>query len=98
MQCELSCLLLLLLLRYMATPWLSSPHVQTMFLNFHGRPPDTRYLFLSGVARYHRMKNKKTEVFQTEKKNIKRKLDENEYHTSTEAERTTAKLYFVWIY
>ncbi|KAK9073176.1 hypothetical protein SSX86_007500 [Deinandra increscens subsp. villosa] len=29
--------------RYMATPWLSSPHVQTAFLNFHGRPPAVDY-------------------------------------------------------
>ncbi|XP_071737796.1 embryogenesis-associated protein EMB8-like [Rutidosis leptorrhynchoides] len=29
--------------RYMATPWLSSPHVQTTFLNFHGRPPPVDY-------------------------------------------------------
>ncbi|KAD6119377.1 hypothetical protein E3N88_10648 [Mikania micrantha] len=29
--------------RYMATPWLSSPHVQTTFLNFHGRPPAVEY-------------------------------------------------------
>lgn len=29
--------------RYLATPWLSSPHVQTAFLNFHGRPPAIDY-------------------------------------------------------
>ncbi|KAI3671710.1 hypothetical protein L1987_52143 [Smallanthus sonchifolius] len=29
--------------RYMATPWLSSPHVQTAFLNFNGRPPAVDY-------------------------------------------------------
>nr|XP_043637371.1 phospholipase ABHD3 [Erigeron canadensis] len=29
--------------RYMATPWLSSPHIQTTFLNFHGRPPLVDY-------------------------------------------------------
>ncbi|CAI9266773.1 unnamed protein product [Lactuca saligna] len=29
--------------RYMATPWLSSPHIQTTFLNFHGRPPAVSY-------------------------------------------------------
>ncbi|KAL8059817.1 hypothetical protein ABFX02_03G111300 [Erythranthe guttata] len=25
--------------RYLVTPWLSSPHIQTSFLNFFGRPP-----------------------------------------------------------
>ncbi|THG01598.1 hypothetical protein TEA_010034 [Camellia sinensis var. sinensis] len=25
--------------RYLTTPWLSSPHIQTTFLNFFGRPP-----------------------------------------------------------
>ncbi|XP_059454695.1 LOW QUALITY PROTEIN: embryogenesis-associated protein EMB8 [Corylus avellana] len=29
--------------RYLATPWLSSPHIQTVFLNFHGRPPAFSY-------------------------------------------------------
>lgn len=29
--------------RYMATPWLSSPHIQTAFLNFFGRPPAVNY-------------------------------------------------------
>ncbi|XP_076897372.1 uncharacterized protein LOC143550643 [Bidens hawaiensis] len=29
--------------RYMATPWLSSPHIQTAFLNFHGKPPLVDY-------------------------------------------------------
>ncbi|PWA86422.1 hypothetical protein CTI12_AA044050 [Artemisia annua] len=29
--------------RYMATPWLASPHVQTTFLNFHGRAPAVEY-------------------------------------------------------
>ncbi|KAM4123356.1 hypothetical protein ACB094_01G153100 [Castanea mollissima] len=29
--------------RYCATPWLSSPHVQTVFLNFNGRPPVFSY-------------------------------------------------------
>ncbi|XP_062098651.1 embryogenesis-associated protein EMB8-like isoform X2 [Humulus lupulus] len=29
--------------RYLATPWLSSPHVQTVFLNFFGRPPVFSY-------------------------------------------------------
>ncbi|XP_043706298.1 phospholipase ABHD3 isoform X2 [Telopea speciosissima] len=29
--------------RYLATPWLSSPHFQTVFLNFHGRPPVFTY-------------------------------------------------------
>uniref|UniRef100_A0A2N9I712 Uncharacterized protein n=1 Tax=Fagus sylvatica TaxID=28930 RepID=A0A2N9I712_FAGSY len=29
--------------RYFTTPWLSSPHVQTVFLNFHGRPPAFSY-------------------------------------------------------
>ncbi|KAJ0972029.1 hypothetical protein J5N97_019988 [Dioscorea zingiberensis] len=29
--------------RYLATPWLSSPHLQTGFLNFFGRPPAFRY-------------------------------------------------------
>ncbi|MFS7895507.1 hypothetical protein Hanom_Chr00s002950g01707261 [Helianthus anomalus] len=29
--------------RYMPTPWLSSPHIQTAFLNFHGRPPLVDY-------------------------------------------------------
>lgn len=34
--------------RYLPTPWLSSPHLQTAFLNFFGRPPRfsyTRQLF-----------------------------------------------------
>ncbi|XP_061346307.1 embryogenesis-associated protein EMB8 [Gastrolobium bilobum] len=29
--------------RYSATPWLSSPHLQTVFLNFFGRPPVFKY-------------------------------------------------------
>lgn len=29
--------------RYLATPWLSSPHIQTAFLNFFGRPPVFSY-------------------------------------------------------
>ncbi|POO00219.1 Serine aminopeptidase, S [Trema orientale] len=29
--------------RYLATPWLSSPHIQTVFLNFFGRPPVFSY-------------------------------------------------------
>ncbi|CAM8936305.1 unnamed protein product [Rhodiola kirilowii] len=29
--------------RYIATPWLASPHVQTTFLNFFGRPPRFSY-------------------------------------------------------
>ncbi|XP_031113665.1 embryogenesis-associated protein EMB8-like [Ipomoea triloba] len=29
--------------RYLATPWLSSPHFQTSFINFFGRPPVFRY-------------------------------------------------------
>ncbi|KAK8486231.1 hypothetical protein V6N13_090250 [Hibiscus sabdariffa] len=29
--------------RYLATPWLSSPHLQTAFLSFHGRPPPVTY-------------------------------------------------------
>ncbi|KAK7859633.1 embryogenesis-associated protein emb8, partial [Quercus suber] len=29
--------------RYCATPWLSSPHLQTVFLNFNGRPPVFSY-------------------------------------------------------
>lgn len=29
--------------RYMTTPWLSSPHIQTTFLNFFGRPPTFTY-------------------------------------------------------
>ncbi|CAH9120506.1 unnamed protein product, partial [Cuscuta epithymum] len=29
--------------RYLATPWLSSPHLQTSFINFFGRPPVFRY-------------------------------------------------------
>uniref|UniRef100_A0A2P2IUV3 Embryogenesis-associated protein EMB8 isoform X1 n=1 Tax=Rhizophora mucronata TaxID=61149 RepID=A0A2P2IUV3_RHIMU len=29
--------------RYLATPWLSSPHLQTCFLNFFGRPPVFSY-------------------------------------------------------
>ncbi|RVW94455.1 hypothetical protein CK203_035665 [Vitis vinifera] len=29
--------------RYLATPWLSSPHFQTAFLNFFGRPPVVNY-------------------------------------------------------
>ncbi|XAR62647.1 hypothetical protein NMG60_11017487 [Bertholletia excelsa] len=29
--------------RYLATPWLSSPHIQTTFLNFFGRPPLVSY-------------------------------------------------------
>ncbi|CAA0265804.1 unnamed protein product [Arabidopsis thaliana] len=36
--------------RYVATPWLASPHIQTCFLNFHGLPPVftyTRQLFLT---------------------------------------------------
>ncbi|KAG6481669.1 hypothetical protein ZIOFF_058288 [Zingiber officinale] len=29
--------------RYLASPWLSSPHLQTVFLNFFGRPPSVVY-------------------------------------------------------
>ncbi|KAL6962042.1 hypothetical protein U1Q18_036998 [Sarracenia purpurea var. burkii] len=29
--------------RYLATPWLSSPHIQTTFLNFFGKPPIFSY-------------------------------------------------------
>ncbi|ONK73606.1 uncharacterized protein A4U43_C04F33380 [Asparagus officinalis] len=29
--------------RYLATPWLASPHFQTAFLNFFGRPPSFCY-------------------------------------------------------
>ncbi|XP_051123773.1 embryogenesis-associated protein EMB8 [Andrographis paniculata] len=29
--------------RYLATPWLSSPHFQTSFINFFGRPPAFTY-------------------------------------------------------
>ncbi|XP_039006296.1 embryogenesis-associated protein EMB8-like isoform X2 [Hibiscus syriacus] len=29
--------------RYLVTPWLSSPHIQTAFLTFHGRPPPVTY-------------------------------------------------------
>lgn len=29
--------------RYLATPWLASPHIQTTFLNFFGRPPVFNY-------------------------------------------------------
>ncbi|CAI9114698.1 OLC1v1015477C1 [Oldenlandia corymbosa var. corymbosa] len=29
--------------RYMATPWLSSPHIQSVFINFFGRPPVFKY-------------------------------------------------------
>ncbi|KFK45137.1 hypothetical protein AALP_AA1G348500 [Arabis alpina] len=29
--------------RYVATPWLASPHLQTCFLNFHGLPPVFSY-------------------------------------------------------
>ncbi|KAI3917237.1 hypothetical protein MKX01_000014, partial [Papaver californicum] len=29
--------------RYLVTPWLSSPHIQTAFLNFFGRPPVFSY-------------------------------------------------------
>ncbi|CAA0825581.1 alpha/beta-Hydrolases superfamily protein [Striga hermonthica] len=29
--------------RYLATPWLSSPHIQTSFVNFLGRPPVFAY-------------------------------------------------------
>ncbi|KAG2304481.1 hypothetical protein Bca4012_063540 [Brassica carinata] len=29
--------------RYVATPWLASPHLQTCFLNFHGLPPVFTY-------------------------------------------------------
>ncbi|XP_058218064.1 uncharacterized protein LOC131329041 isoform X2 [Rhododendron vialii] len=29
--------------RYLATPWLASPHIQTTFLNFFGRPPAFSY-------------------------------------------------------
>lgn len=29
--------------RYLATPWLASPHIQTTFLNFFGNPPDFSY-------------------------------------------------------
>ncbi|XP_010543285.1 PREDICTED: embryogenesis-associated protein EMB8-like [Tarenaya hassleriana] len=33
----------ILLGRYATTPWLSSPHIQTCFLNFFGRPPVFNY-------------------------------------------------------
>lgn len=33
--------------RYFATPWLCSPHLQTLFLNFFGRPPPLKYIKLS---------------------------------------------------
>ncbi|XP_017414762.1 embryogenesis-associated protein EMB8 isoform X3 [Vigna angularis] len=29
--------------RYFATPWLCSPHLQTLFLNYFGRPPFLKY-------------------------------------------------------
>ncbi|KAF3331968.1 embryogenesis-associated protein EMB8 [Carex littledalei] len=29
--------------RYLVTPWLASPHLQTVFLNFFGRPPSFKY-------------------------------------------------------
>ncbi|KAL2949180.1 hypothetical protein AAZX31_20G164100 [Glycine max] len=29
--------------RYFATPWLCSPHLQTLFLNYFGRPPPLKY-------------------------------------------------------
>ncbi|KAJ1703231.1 hypothetical protein LUZ63_003010 [Rhynchospora breviuscula] len=29
--------------RYLVTPWLASPHLQTVFLNFLGRPPSFKY-------------------------------------------------------
>ncbi|XP_037407553.1 phospholipase ABHD3-like isoform X1 [Triticum dicoccoides] len=29
--------------RYLATPWLASPHLQTLFLGIHGRPPSFTY-------------------------------------------------------
>ncbi|TKY51543.1 Embryogenesis-associated protein EMB8 [Spatholobus suberectus] len=29
--------------RYFATPWLCSPHLQTIFLNYFGRPPPLKY-------------------------------------------------------
>ncbi|CAJ1976809.1 unnamed protein product [Sphenostylis stenocarpa] len=29
--------------RYLATPWLCSPHLQTLFLNYFGRPPLLKY-------------------------------------------------------
>ncbi|XP_047312296.1 embryogenesis-associated protein EMB8-like isoform X2 [Impatiens glandulifera] len=29
--------------RYLATPWMSSPHIQTTLLNFFGRPPAVTY-------------------------------------------------------
>ncbi|CAH8309266.1 unnamed protein product [Eruca vesicaria subsp. sativa] len=31
--------------RYVATPWLATPHLQTCFLNFHGLPPGQISLF-----------------------------------------------------
>lgn len=33
----------IVLIRYVATPWLASPHLQTCFLNFHGLPPVFTY-------------------------------------------------------
>jgi hypothetical protein len=29
--------------RYLATPWLASPHLQTLFLGFWARPPALTY-------------------------------------------------------
>ncbi|XP_057977254.1 embryogenesis-associated protein EMB8-like [Malania oleifera] len=29
--------------RYLATPWLASPHLQTIFMSFFGRPPVVKY-------------------------------------------------------
>ncbi|XP_058218067.1 embryogenesis-associated protein EMB8 isoform X5 [Rhododendron vialii] len=36
-------MLVLRILGYLATPWLASPHIQTTFLNFFGRPPAFSY-------------------------------------------------------
>ncbi|XP_042419443.1 embryogenesis-associated protein EMB8-like isoform X1 [Zingiber officinale] len=40
--------------RYLASPWLSSPHLQTVFLNFFGRPPSVVYRSFSNFLLYSR--------------------------------------------